>query len=67
MQKPTPQRELKAKMALKDLSLRDVSRLSGVEYVRCSEILNGTRIDPTRLSKINEAIKKAPTPKGAIA
>ena len=62
-----PQRELKAEMVLKDLTLRDVSRLAGVEYVRCSEILGGSRIDPERLSKIAAAIRKAPTPKGAVA
>jgi hypothetical protein len=62
MAKPVPQRKLKAAMVLKDLSLYDVSRRAKVEYVRCSEILSGNRIDPIRLSKITKAIEDAPFP-----
>lgn len=54
-------------MMLKGLSLRAVSRLSGVEYVRCSEILNGHRIDPKRLSKIAKTINAAATPQEALS
>lgn len=62
MPQALPHRQLKAQMILKGLSLRTVSQLSGVEYVRCSEILNGRRIDPARLSKIAAKINAAPMP-----
>lgn len=54
-------------MVMKDLTLRRVSQLSKVEYVRCSEILNGYRNDPASLIKITTAILDAPTPKEVAA
>jgi DNA-binding LacI/PurR family transcriptional regulator len=54
-------------MALKDLSLKDVSRRSGVPYQQCSEILNGTRIHTTKADRIRRAIESAPTPREMAA
>jgi hypothetical protein len=61
MPKPMSLRQLKAEMVLKGLSLREVSERSKVEYRRCSEILNGHRNDLVRLTKIERAIRTAPT------
>lgn len=65
--KAVPERKLKAQMALKDLSLHDVHRLSGVPYSDCSQILNGKKIHPEYLRRIKNAIAKAPTPKELAA
>ena len=62
-----PMRKLKAQMVLKDLSLKDVHRRSGVPYQQCSEILNGTRIHAEKLARIKRAIELAPTPKEVAA
>lgn len=64
---PTPLRKLKAQMALKDLSLKDVSRRSGVPYQQCSEILNGTRVHSAKAALIKRSIESAPTPKEVAA
>jgi hypothetical protein len=63
----TALRRLKAKMVIKGLSLKEVSDLSGVEYTRCSMILNGKFNDPLALRKIKEAIRNAPMPQEAAA
>jgi len=60
-------RKLKARMALKGLSLGDISKLSGVDYATCSQILNGRRIHPEYLRRIKQAIRKAPQPQEALA
>jgi hypothetical protein len=62
-----PMRKLKAQMVLKDLSLKDVSRRSGVPYQQCSEILNGTRVHAGKARLIRGAIESAPTPKELVA
>lgn len=63
--KAVPQRKLKAKMAMKDLSLADVASLSGVPYTACSQVLNGHLLHPDYLRRIKEAIQKAPNPQEA--
>ena len=60
-------RKLKARMALKGLSLKDVSDLSGVNYSYCSLILSGIRNNPDELKKIKAAIRNAPMPEEAAA
>lgn len=50
-------------MILKNLSLEDVSELSGVGYAQCSQILNGRLIHEVYFGKIRDAIKAAPQPK----
>jgi transcriptional regulator with XRE-family HTH domain len=62
-----PMRNLKAKMMLKDLSLKDVSRRSGVPYTMASAILNGRMVHPEYARRIQRAIEGAPAPKGALA
>lgn len=64
---PIPLRNLKAMMALKDLSLRDVSRRSGVPYTMCSAILNGRLIHTEYARRIQRAIETAPKPKAVAA
>lgn len=62
MAKPYPLRKAKADMALKELDLGTVAKLAKVPYVTASEILNGYRNDPKRLTRLLEVIAKAPTP-----
>lgn len=62
-----PLRQLKAQMALKDLTLKDVSRRSGVPYQQCSEILNGTRVHADKARRIKRAIETAAVPKEVLA
>jgi transcriptional regulator with XRE-family HTH domain len=59
---PIELRRLRAKMNLKGLSLKEVSRLSGVGYTYCSNILAGRFNDATRLMAIKRAIRNAPMP-----
>jgi predicted HTH domain antitoxin len=54
-------------MAMKDLSVRKVSELSGVPYAQVSQILNGRLIHPEYFDKIKRAIRNARTPETAIA
>ena len=65
MTTPRHLRELKAKMALKGLSLSDVATQSGVHYTTASMILNGRLLSPKNLAKIEEVIKTAEDMKGA--
>jgi predicted transcriptional regulator len=58
-----PQRKLKAKAVLKDLSLLDISQLSGVPYSAASQVLNGSLINDKYLERIEKAINNAPEPK----
>lgn len=67
MPKPLFLRQLKAEMALKDLTLRSVAKKAGVTYSTASELLNGTRIDPERLNKLSTTINRAPMPQEAAA
>jgi hypothetical protein len=53
---------LKGEMVRKNLSLAEVSKLSGVGYTLCSQILNGRVNDPDRLREIRRAIRRAPKP-----
>jgi hypothetical protein len=55
-------RKLRSEMELKDLSLREVSELSGVGYSVASAVLTGRLFHPTALEKIGRAIKDAPIP-----
>jgi predicted transcriptional regulator len=64
---PVPLRKLKAKMAMKDLSLRKVSELANVPYNQCSQILNGRQIHHEYFRRIKKAIEQAPMPTGATA
>lgn len=64
---PVPQRKLKAKMALKDLSLKKLSQLANVPYSDCSRILNGSMIHPEYFRRIKKAIREAPTPEQLAA
>lgn len=62
---PVPLRKLKAQMVLRDLSVRDVSTLSGVPYATTSQILNGKLVQPEFLQRIKRAIHSAPLPQEA--
>ncbi|HMJ06380.1 MAG TPA: hypothetical protein VK474_09025 [Chthoniobacterales bacterium] len=54
-------------MALKNLSLTDVHRRSGVGYAQCSQVLNGHLRHASYLARIRQAIKSAPQPEaGAV-
>ena len=64
---PTPLRKLKAQMAMKDLSLKDVHELSGVPYAQCSQVLNGRLIHEEYFRRIRKAIREAPMPQEAVA
>ena len=59
MTKPLPLYRLKADTALRGLSLREAARAAGIPYTRASEIINGRRIDPIRLSKLIAVIRGA--------
>jgi len=52
---------------MKNLSLKDVSELSGVPYSNCSQVLNGRLIHPEYLRRIKKAIRNAPIPQEAVA
>jgi hypothetical protein len=54
-------------MALKNLSLLDVSKRSGVGYAQCSQVLNGHLRHARYLALIRHAIKNAPQPEIAAA
>lgn len=58
-------REFRVKMAKRSLSLRDVSRLSGVPYTSASAILAGRMIHPDNFERIIAAIESAPLPEDA--
>ena len=53
-------------MAMKDLTLTQVARAAGVPLSMASEILNGVRIDPHRLSLLRAQIERAPTPSSGV-
>ena len=57
-------REVKAKMVLKGLSLRDVAEASGLNYGVLSQILNGVLIDPLRMAEAVIAINLAKEAQG---
>lgn len=67
MTNPQPHYRLKADMALRGLSLHQVARAAGVPYTRASEILNGRRVDPIRLSKLSAVIRRAKIMEGVPA
>lgn len=58
-------RQLKAEMALKDLSLAAVAKASGQPYSTCSMVLGGKLIHPAKLAAIRKTIKSAPMPEAA--
>jgi len=65
--RPLEIRKLRADMALKNLSLTDVHRRSGVGYAQCSQVLNGHLRHASYLARIRQAIKSAPQPEaGAV-
>lgn len=64
---PLPLRELKAQMALKDLSLKEVAKKAKVHYPTASLILSGRLQDTQRLSALRKAIERAPMPTEAHA
>lgn len=55
-------RQLRAEMALKDLSLRLVARDAGVNYGTASSVLSGRRVHPEELKRLSRAIRTAPVP-----
>jgi len=59
---PLPLRELKAKMILKDLSLKSVAKRAKVHYPTASLILSGRLRDTKRLSALRRVIEAAPMP-----
>lgn len=61
--KPVPLRKLKAKATMKDLSLKQISELSGVPYSEASRVLNGRLIHPEYRDRISKAINEAPSVK----
>jgi hypothetical protein len=58
-------RKLRSQMVLKDLSLIDVSKLSGVAYTTCSLVLNGKVNFPDQFRRIKQVIREAPYPQEA--
>lgn len=54
------QTHLKIEMLRRDLSLRDLSRISGIHYVSVSGLLNGRIVQPENLRKIVDAIESVP-------
>lgn len=59
---PLPLRELKAKMVLKDLSLKCVAKRARVHYPTASLILSVRLQDAKRLSALRKTIENAPMP-----
>ena len=64
---PAPLRKLKAEMVLKDLSLGDVARKARIPYTSASAILNGKRVDPKSLKRLERVITTSPMPEEAGA
>ncbi len=58
-----PLRKLKARAIMKDLSIRQISKLAGVPYSTVSQILNGNWIHPEYLERIEKVINQAPNPR----
>lgn len=67
MPKPFRLRELKAQMVMKELSLSDVIKGTGIPYATASQLLNGRQIDPERLSRLSIRINSAPMPQEAAS
>lgn len=59
---PRPLTPLRLEMMKRGLSMRELSRRSGVPYASMSGILNGRLIQPTNLRKIQEVIDSEPEP-----
>lgn len=64
---PIEIRRLRARMEMKDLSLKKLSEAANVPYATCSQILNGRLIHPEYLRRIKAAIRKSPLPSEAVA
>lgn len=64
---PPEMRQLRAQMALKNITLKEVSRLSGVAYTVCSQVLSGYVGDPDKVAKVRAAIATAPEPEAVAA
>ncbi len=64
---PLEIRELRAMMALKNLSLRDVSAASGVGYSVASAVLTGRTIYPAALAKLRKVIQRSAKPEEVAA
>jgi predicted transcriptional regulator len=64
---PLTLRRLKADMALKNLTLREVAALASVPYVTASNIINGRQIHATYLGRIARAISNARMPREVAA
>lgn len=52
-------RSIKADAVLAGLSLKEISKASGVSYCTASQIMNGRLVHPRYLAKIQTAIKEA--------
>ena len=59
MQRPIPERTLKADLALKGLTLKEAARRAGINYSVACSIINGKRIEPDRLRKLRSVISSA--------
>jgi len=56
-------RRLSGLIREKGLNLRSVARKAGVNYSVASSILNGRRVEPANLAKLERVILAAPMPK----
>jgi predicted transcriptional regulator len=65
--RPGSLRRLKAKMALKGLTLREVASRANVPYSTASNVLNGAWIHREYLRRLEKAIREAPMPEEATA
>ena len=64
---PIEIRRLRARMELKELSLKDVADAANGPYATCSQILKGRLVHPEYLRRIKAAIRRAPQPLEAAA
>lgn len=55
-------RRLRGKMAIKELTVREISAASGVPYATASAILNGRINHPEYLARLISAVENAPMP-----
>ena len=60
--KPLRVRRAKADMQMKQLSLRQVAKLAGMNYSTVSQVLNGRLNSPARLAKIERVIERCAMP-----
>lgn len=59
---PLPLRRLRAKMLIKNLTMRDVATAAEVPYTTACAILRGRLIHPEHLQRLRGVIESAPAP-----